>query len=673
MNSRNRIITIILALILCLSVFAGCGDNGDGGDATSSGVKRYTYTDGIHIYTAPETEDYIVKDGKTDYQIVIPENADAYALWAAEDLVQYFNQATGLLLNVITESGEGLVHNENNKYISIGKTKLSQQVDMDIDFELMEYDGFRIRTFGKSIFIDGYDPHAALYGTYQFLRLAFNWEAYAYNTWTMDENVVDLKLCNYDVLDIPDAKMRVNWWGGAGANNRIGFKLGGDANMYMLAAGDVEGGAPQRLEYHNSTKVIYNGEREWYSDNGDQLCYTAHGDEESFVRMLDKAAEVIQNSLIAQKGRSARFNTITISMQDNGNVCTCDACAANFAKYGQHVGSVIVFMNKVMERVSVWMDKPENAEYARQDLHLLFFAYNAFVTAPGHYDESLGKFVPNHPDLVTRDDVGVFLATDTINTFKDIYHRENDAERNNIEAWASLTDFIYYWTYQHNFYSFVSMHDTFDFYDTDGYQFFMANKAYAYKNQGMANGADQGNLKLTGYNGLKMYLNLKLIWDCTLDSDVLTDNWFNAMFGAAAPTMRELYESERYYSHAMYDRGGYRDAYRLMISLKFAKHHSHDMLTHWLDLIDQAHHIAADAYKDSDPELYNVIKTNINHELVGVASYYASTQSVETAGQRYIDVFTYINDNLEEFSGFQGAENSGNRGDLKYYWPTVLA
>ena len=54
----------------------------------------------------------------------------------------------------------------------------------------------------------------------------------------------------------------------------------------------------------------------------------------------------------------------------------------------------------------------------------------------------------------------------------------------------------------------------------------------------------QGNWNTTqntGFDSLKAYLISKLMWDSTLDVNTLTDNYFNAVYGAAASTMKTVY------------------------------------------------------------------------------------------------------------------------------------
>ena len=74
--------------------------------------------------------------------------------------------------------------------------------------------------------------------------------------------------------------------------------------------------------------------------------------------------------------------------------------------------------------------KPENAAYYREDLKLLFFAYNKFLAAPARWDNVTEKYVPMHPDVEMREDVGVFYAiSEDMNFIASVYDDINDVPR----------------------------------------------------------------------------------------------------------------------------------------------------------------------------------------------------------------------------------------------------
>ena len=129
----KRILSIILTTIfltaLCLSgtacdlskLTAGLGN----------ALERYTYDKGVHVYTAPEVEtEYIVKNGTTEYVVIVPADADKRVELAVDEFKTLFKRATNIEIATVRDnSGDPILTNENAKRISIGETTLVTQMD----------------------------------------------------------------------------------------------------------------------------------------------------------------------------------------------------------------------------------------------------------------------------------------------------------------------------------------------------------------------------------------------------------------------------------------------------------------------------------------------------------------------------------------------------------------
>ena len=83
---KKRIIACILSALCFFAV--GCrGNSGDNG--TGEEREKYRYTEGVHQLTATETTDYMVQNGKSEYKILLPNQADGN-LFVAESELKYF-------------------------------------------------------------------------------------------------------------------------------------------------------------------------------------------------------------------------------------------------------------------------------------------------------------------------------------------------------------------------------------------------------------------------------------------------------------------------------------------------------------------------------------------------------------------------------------------------------
>ena len=67
----KKIIALLLGLVSVCSFAVGCNDNPKNG-GTVKATQKYRYTEGVHDFTAPETNEYMVQDGKSDYKILLP-------------------------------------------------------------------------------------------------------------------------------------------------------------------------------------------------------------------------------------------------------------------------------------------------------------------------------------------------------------------------------------------------------------------------------------------------------------------------------------------------------------------------------------------------------------------------------------------------------------------------
>lgn len=645
----KKFLATLLAGFTCFS-FVSCTNNG-GDSSSSSGVvtpavKKYTY-EGTHIFTATERTDYLLKNGQTQYKLLIPENADRYLSLAKNECITLFKQATGADLACVTETGEGLQHSKTAKYISIGDTKMFQSAGIELNRRELTRDGVRIVTKDNSIYINGGDTLGALYGVYDFLKILFNFETYAADCWYIDENVKDVKMRNFDVTDIPDVKNRSNLWGGVTKNqNNFAFRVRtpsgvngqlpvGDVN-YIDIHGETQLGSRESI--HNMLNVLpmdaATSEEKWFSINGNNVCFTARGDEESYKRMVAQTAKVVAQSMMHYTPEEfPQYTWFTLTIEDGANNCSCEGCGAAVEKYGALSGTAIVFCNDVMEILTEWMASEEGKPYARENFICAFFAYHEYVAAPARYDEEQGKYVVYHEDLIMRDDVIPYFAISPgFQTYENIYNEINRDAREMCLAWFDISKQIFIWTYNANFHAYLTFTNCFPFYTSDAYQFFASADLLGWTQNAIY---DADNF--TCFQGLAAYLDAKHMWQANLDTDELTENWFDAMFKEAAPLMKELYMRE-----AAHDIYLIRDVYQRYFTSHqnyatgSAKYWPLYMMYEWLDILKEANELIEAKYKLSNPTTYTILKNHLDMEWVGPAYHFVKCYDETTADKARI-------------------------------------
>ena len=211
---------IVCLLVLSMSMSAlACGEQEE--VETVEAVKKYHY-EGTHIRTQTETGKYLVKDGVTDYKLVVTNSTNKYITGAKEDFIILFEQATGITIETVVDTAVP-DFTEDAKYISLGDTKLVEQADISPDeysLEKLGEEGVRIITVGNSIFLLGAQVYGVAYTIYTLFELMFNFEFYNRDCMYIDENVYNVPLMNYDVTELPDVVFagiadRSDWQGAA--------------------------------------------------------------------------------------------------------------------------------------------------------------------------------------------------------------------------------------------------------------------------------------------------------------------------------------------------------------------------------------------------------------------------------------------------------------------------
>ncbi len=697
---KKIIIYILSAILLFASTVSACADPND-----EKTVTQKTTFQGVHDFTATDTNDFIVKNGiNQGYQIVFPSKYTEKISDAVEELKYFFKIATGVSLNSIPDSK---LTGKEGKYISIGNTTLLQENNISVDAEREKYDlgtdGVRIQTVSSNVFLYGGADPGSLYAVYDFLKIMFNYECYYYDTFEIDKEVKNVPLKNFAVVDVPDIGLRwVNY--GAYTNNTSTYdgrmyqnrmRLGDHHNNYELPihhdleylvylksqeAGKNEypngfQGFAGREFFHNTAAFFpdrsrdgkqsfdKNGNEYWYgyfdakpqdyvdkylgewgtesydeffSITGDrtQICYTGQGVEYPEERtyhsyfgvdyayhtarelMVLIAADKICASLdYYDPVRYPDYNQVFICMEDTHDICQCQECLKWKQIYGTDSGVVITFCNDVNKLVQQYMK--DNPDKARKDFKVMFSAYYELVDAPAHYDSEQGKYVPNHPDVVCDDGVGVFYCLSSGACFqKSIYDELSDRARTNTEKWNVLTDTMWFWLYENDFEELMFPMDSFPFFNADSYQFFAANGAKGLYSSGQNGG--YATVKPTSHTGfvlLKLYLNPKLEWDSSLDMDDLIENWFSAMYGEAKDYMFDLFNKQKLHYAYICGTNEYYIEGQTLIDIEKKEYWPYNLLSNWLDILDDAYAAIA-KYEKTDYELFTKLSMHIDAEWV---------------------------------------------------------
>ena len=649
-KSWKILISVILALCASLGSIACKSNTPEESDPNESdyNVERVTY-EGTHVLTAPDTNKDFVKDGATEYKIVMVEGyaSDAVLKNAKDEFVYFFKQATGITMQVLSD--EDVSYSDANKYISIGDTSLFRSSGIELDKKALTEEGVRIVTKGNTIYLNGGSNYGVLFAVYDFLQIYFNFDNYYTDCWDIDEGVTDLKLKHFDVTDIPDIPFR-----SANYSSEYYYSYGSARDYDSLNAGNrmrmprrygnllmpihtytdetIPDGKNHsstsdnpRSSIHNSNYYLPRAQYQkdhpnWFGSQGVQLCYTAHGNEQDLEEMIRLCAEKIEYSLKRYTPEDyPNYNIVTLTVEDGGRECQCDSCIAAAKKYKAESAPVILFVNRVNKLVREWLAENENAAYRRDNFHIVFFAYNAYVGAPVITDENSGEFVATAPEIMCDEGVGVFTAysSGSYRYYEPFYSELNVEGRDQMKKWALLSDFVMAWTYSTNFRLFMYPCDTFSFYYGGAFSYFAANNVQVLYNQAQISESRSH----TAFHLLKAYLDSKLEWDSSLDVEQLIEKFFNAMYREAAPIMKRMWTEQRLQMQKVRVENLNSEPTNNIytnLALADAQYFPFPLVSSWIDLCGDAVK-AVSKYKTQNPSLYDALYFHITSEWVSPA------------------------------------------------------
>ena len=365
----------------------------------------------------------------------------------------------------------------------------------------MNSQGYHIERVNNTIYINSVSSLGCLYGVYGLLEELFNYEQISNDCYLLDQKTtVAVPTINKTVN--PDVELRLPSNGAILFDKTNGkrMEMGLGEENWLLKAGDYTNNNGEGWKaWHNSFEILppdywkAQGKTNWFSDDGAQLCYTAHGNTADYNAMVAQIVNVMGIALSSsQVYNYPDIAYVTLTTEDGDGHCTCNACQEAKAKYGSDVGAVIALCNDVRAGMEEWMNA--NPTFKR-DITLLFFAYNAYVTAPAEYNSSTGKY-QFKGGLTMRPDVGVMYAvSDYVNYYYDIEHENNADFREQFDAWSDITKAsgakLGLWTYSKNFSAYMLRADVYGgtaFFNNSAYRYFAEKGVDLWFNQGATNG-----------------------------------------------------------------------------------------------------------------------------------------------------------------------------------------
>lgn len=449
------------------------------------------------ICQSTSATDYLFLNGKSDYSIVIQDDASVSEHTAAKDFQSVIRQISGVTLPIVTRSAR--------KGIYIGwtpQTGVPQPKNTD--------ESFTHKTIGNSLYIFGGCKRGTMYGVFRFLEreLGVHWYTSSFTKITKRKNYA---LPSLSHSEKPVIRQRLDFYYDALRHHDwVAHNL---LNTQYLLANTPYGNMSSYWGIHTFEKLIppskyfrthpeyfsvYKGRR---SDKA-QLCLS----NTSMLRELTK-------NLLEAIAKNPGYWCYDVSQNDNPWPCECPACQRLTKKYGGHSGAMIWFVNQVANQV----------KQIYPDIYIGTFAYKYTRQAPKSDIKPAGNVVVRLCDI----ECCMAHPLETCEKNRDFLSDMND--------WRKITKNIYIWDYTTGFRHYLLPFPNFTVLAAN-FRYFSKSSVIGILEEGVH------NVPWGEFSELKQWLIAKLMWNPYQNTDSLATQFINDYYGKAAPYIKRYYD-----------------------------------------------------------------------------------------------------------------------------------
>lgn len=432
----------------------------------------------------------LVKNGKSNYAIMIPPDATPAIRHGAEELQRYLQQMTGAELPIVT-----------------GSARRRDLIVLQEDPALGEEE-FRIRTAPPRLLIAGGGKRGTLYGCYALLEdvLGCRWYTARISKVPKQKTIT---LTALDIHEKPAFEYREPYYTEAfdkdwAVRNRTN---GNGQHLDESVGGKVSYG--KFVHTFNDLvppDVYYDQHPEYFSlINGKRM--------KGYYQLCLTNPDVLQITIAKVKEwirENPNATIFSVSQNDTYNNCQCDNCKAVERKEGAPSGVLLRFVNAVADAIA--KDYP----------HVLI------DTLAYQWSEDPPKITKPRPNVRIRlAPIGACVA-----------HGFDRCDANqhvlaNLTAWSNITDQLYIWHYSTNFANYLQPIPDLDE---------IARDIALFKQHGVVGLFYEGDYAPNGggeMSELKAYLMAKLMWNPNRPAQPIITDYLNGVYGKGAPYLQQ--------------------------------------------------------------------------------------------------------------------------------------
>ncbi len=444
---------------------------------------------------------WLFKNGKSSYQIILSSEASISEQTAARELQQYIEQMSGAKLpitNDLKARGRKIFVGYNEQVATLTGEEAPDKDD----------ESFTYRTIGRDLLIWGGAQRGTMYGVFTFLEreLGVHWLTYDYTVVPKYEKWSMPKLNHSEQ---PAIKFRYNNY----------FYTSGKAKWGAHVKENMRG--PVTNEYGNEegywschtmgrfvpSKEFFDTHPEYFSLHGGkrvangQLCL-------SNPEVLKICTERLRKVMRENPG----FRIYSLSQNDNFSFCECEKCAAIEQQYGGHSGLIVWFVNQAADAI--------REEFP--DKFVGTFAYQYSRTPP--------------TGIVPRQNVVIRLCSIECCFAHPLNAGcpQNAAFMRDMGGWAKIAPHLFIWDYIVDYAQYIAPWPNFQV---------LGPNIEAFRQNNAIGVFEEAQHETCGgeFEEMKDWVVSQLLWNPQQDVDSLVSIFIDGYYGKAAPRVQDYY------------------------------------------------------------------------------------------------------------------------------------
>lgn len=453
-------------------------------------------------FNAGKRQEYVLfKDKKTDYTIVLADDASESEKWAVEELQRWLKEVSGASFSVKSLSAA------KGPRIIVGYNPVVASLTGSPEPKLLD-ESYYYGNIGSDLLIFGGKQRGTMYGVMSFLENELGCRWYTPKVSSIPKRN-ELKFTHFGHGEKPGIRVRNDFYFEAfdptwGARNK---------NNGSMGAPKQPGGVESYWSVHTFYPLVPPAE---FFEKHPEYFSVLKGKRVPELAQLclsnPDVLAIITDRIKKRMRESPEYLIYDVSQNDYYNPCECDKCQAIVKREGSESGIMIWFVNQVAEAV----------EKEFPDKFIGTLAYQ--------YTRNPPKSIRPRNNVVVR-----FCSIECCfaHDFKSC--PENQSFMKDMQVWSTMAPHIYIWDYVVNFGHYLMPYPNFSV---------LQSNIKAFQEHNSIGIMEQAAYQSRGgeFAELRAYLIAKLLWNPEIDTRSVIEEFIYGYYGRGGKFVQQYFD-----------------------------------------------------------------------------------------------------------------------------------